>query len=70
MHSEVNEALPPEEQFAWWERNSWGVVDKYEELFPHSYLPLVWRGSLFLFISWWILVAISMLRGFHWPSHP
>jgi hypothetical protein len=37
------------EQFSWFNRNSWAVVQKYGELYPDSYLPLIAKCNFLFF---------------------
>jgi hypothetical protein len=48
MRIRVNDRLPEEEQFSWFVRNSWPVVQKYGELYPDSYLPLIVKCNFLL----------------------
>jgi hypothetical protein len=49
MRIRVNDRLPEKEQFSWFNRNSWAVVQKYGELYPNSYLPLIAKCNFLFF---------------------
>jgi len=51
----VNDRLPAEERFSWWNRDSWRVARKHKELFPNSNLPMISQ------FGFWFAVAMSLI---------
>ncbi|MBI3474813.1 MAG: hypothetical protein HY010_03720 [Acidobacteria bacterium] len=61
MKVAVNNRLPPEERFSWWNRDGWRVAKKYKELFPDSYLPVISQCSFGLvFAIGLVLLIVSV----------
>jgi hypothetical protein len=63
MKLEVNDKLPPEEQFSWWNRDGREVARRYKELHPDGYLPPVARWSFWLFLAMFVAWAIVSTTG-------
>ncbi len=63
MKLQVNEKLPPEERFSWWNRDFWKVARKYGELYPDSYLPLIDKCSFCLCLALLATLVISSLKS-------
>jgi len=65
MKIQVNEKLRREQQFSWWNGHFRKVWQKYEELYPDSWLPLIAQGSF------WLCVGLgAMARAyFFWISN-
>ena len=41
MKMQVNDKLPENDRFSWWNRDAWTVARRYQEFYPESFLPLV-----------------------------
>jgi len=54
----------PKDKIAWWRRGGDEVVAAYQELFPHSHLPLLRRFTFLLTIVW----AAAILVCIFWKS--
>ena len=54
------------DKLAWWRRGGDDVVAAYEEVFPHSRLPLFRRFVFWLFVAWSGVLVFSMLL---WKSN-
>ncbi len=65
MKLQVNEKLPPEERFSWWNRDFWKVARKYQEFYPDSYLPLIDKCSFWLCVA---LAAVFIVWSLSQPN--
>jgi hypothetical protein len=53
------------DKIAWWRRGGDEVAATYEEVFPHSRLPLFRRFVFWLFLAFSVVALVSIL----WKSH-
>ena len=63
MKLEINDELPSEEKFSWWNRNYWAVERKYREFHPKSYLPSVARWCFWLVVAMFVMWGIASTTG-------
>jgi hypothetical protein len=65
MKIQVNERLPSEEKFSWWNRDSWRVARKYRDFYPNSYLPLISQCTFWLFV---VLLSAGIVGTLRKPN--
>jgi hypothetical protein len=65
MKIQVNQKLPEQARFSWWNRNSWAVARKYGEFYPDSNLPVIGQ------FSFWLCIALgaAFLANTLWTSN-
>ena len=65
MRVRLTKLEPSPDKLAWWRRGGDEVAATYEELFPHSRLPLFRRFAFWLFVTCCAVVLLAIV----WKSN-
>jgi hypothetical protein len=61
MRVRLTKREPTRDKLIWWRRGGDDVAATYEELFPHSRLPLFRRFAFWLFITFSVVVFLAIM---------
>jgi len=61
MRVRLTRREPSRDKLAWWRRGADEVAATYEQVFPHSRIPLFKRFAFCLFVAWSGVLVLSML---------